>query len=38
MVREMKHTEIGEIPVEWEMQTFEETFRMLSKIHCPGQK
>ena len=30
MVREMKHTEIGDIPVDWEFQTFEETFRVLS--------
>lgn len=30
MVREMKHTEIGDIPVDWELQTFEETFRILS--------
>lgn len=26
----MKHTEIGDIPVDWELQTFEETFRVLS--------
>lgn len=30
MAREMKHTEIGDIPVDWELQTFEETFRVLS--------
>lgn len=30
MVREMKHTEIGDIPIDWELQTFEETFRVLS--------
>ena len=30
MVREMKHTEIGDIPKDWELQTFEETFRVLS--------
>lgn len=30
MVREMKHTEIGDIPANWELQTFEETFRVLS--------
>lgn len=30
MVRKMKHTEIGDIPVDWELQTFEETFRVLS--------
>lgn len=30
MVRELKHTEIGDIPVDWEIQTFEETFRILS--------
>lgn len=30
MVREMKHTEIGDIPVDWKLQTFEETFRVLS--------
>lgn len=35
MVRKMKHTEIGEIPVEWELQTFEETFRMLSNNTLP---
>lgn len=35
MVREMKHTEIGEIPAEWELQTFEETFRMLSNNTLP---
>lgn len=26
----MKHTELGDIPVEWKIQTFEETFRLLS--------
>lgn len=30
MVRELKHTEIGDIPVDWELQTFDETFRVLS--------
>ena len=25
-----KHTEIGDIPADWEIQTFEETFRILS--------
>lgn len=35
MVREMKHTEIGEIPAEWELQTFEETFRVLSNNTLP---
>lgn len=30
MVRELKHTEIGDIPVDWEFQTFEETFKILS--------
>lgn len=30
MVREMKHTEIGDIPADWELQTFEETFSVLS--------
>lgn len=30
MVREMKYTEIGDIPADWEVQTFEETFRVLS--------
>lgn len=35
MVREMKHTEIGEIPVEWKLQTFEETFRVLSNNTLP---
>ena len=35
MVREMKHTEIGEIPVEWKLQTFEETFCVLSNNTLP---
>lgn len=30
MVRELKHTEIGDIPVDWERQTFDETFRVIS--------
>ncbi len=30
MGREMKHTEIGDIPADWEVQTFEETFRVLT--------
>lgn len=30
MVRELKHTEIGDIPIDWEIQTFEETFSILS--------
>ena len=30
MGRRMKHTEIGDIPADWEIQTFEETFRVLS--------
>jgi type I restriction enzyme S subunit len=30
MVRELKHTKIGDIPVDWELQTFDETFRVLS--------
>lgn len=30
MVRELKHTEIGDIPIDWEIQTFEETFKILS--------
>lgn len=30
MVRELKHTEIGDIPIDWELQTFEETFSVLS--------
>lgn len=30
MVRELKHTEIGDIPVDWELQTFDETFRVIS--------
>lgn len=30
MVRELKHTEIGDIPVGWELQTFDETFRVIS--------
>ena len=35
MVREMKHTEVGEIPAEWKLQTFEETFRVLSNNTLP---
>lgn len=30
MVRGVKHTEIGDIPADWEIQTFDETFRVLS--------
>ena len=30
MVRELKQTEIGDIPVDWELQTFDETFRVIS--------
>lgn len=30
MVRELKHTEIGDIPADWEIQTFEETFSIFS--------
>lgn len=30
MEREIKHTEIGDIPVDWKFQTFDETFRVLS--------
>lgn len=30
MVRKLRHTEIGDIPVDWELQTFDETFRVLS--------
>lgn len=30
MEREIKHTEIGDIPVNWKFQTFDETFRVLS--------
>ncbi len=30
MVRDLKHTEVGDIPVDWEVQTFEETFKILS--------
>lgn len=30
MVKELKHTEIGDIPVDWELQTFDETFRVIS--------
>ena len=30
MVGELKHTEIGDIPVDWELQTFDETFRVIS--------
>ena len=35
MVREMKYTEIGKIPVEWRLQTFEETFCILSNNTLP---
>lgn len=35
MVREMRHTEIGDIPVDWKLQTFEETFRILSNNTLP---
>ncbi len=35
MVREIKHTEIGDIPLEWELQTFAETFRVLSNNTLP---
>lgn len=30
MGRRMKHTDIGDIPADWKLQTFEETFRVLS--------
>ena len=30
MVRKLRHTEIGDIPVDWKLQTFDETFRVLS--------
>ena len=30
MVRKLKRTEIGDIPIDWELQTFEETFNVLS--------
>ena len=30
MVRELKHTEMGDFPVDWQLQTFDETFRVLS--------
>ena len=30
MEREIKHTEIGDIPVDWKFQTFDKTFRVLS--------
>lgn len=29
MGRRMKHTDIGDIPADWKLQTFEETFRVL---------
>lgn len=35
MVRKTRHTEIGEIPAEWELQTFEETFCVLSNNTLP---
>lgn len=31
----MKHTEIGDIPADWVLQTFEETFRVLSNNTLP---
>lgn len=30
MGQRMKHTDIGDIPADWKLQTFEETFRVLS--------
>ena len=30
MVRKLRHTEIGDVPVDWKLQTFDETFRVLS--------
>ena len=30
MVRKLRHTEIGDIPVDWKLQTFDETLRVLS--------
>lgn len=30
MVRKLRHTEIGDIPVDWKLQTFDETFKVLS--------
>lgn len=30
MVKELKHTEFGDIPSDWSIQTFEETFKVLS--------
>lgn len=38
MVRKLKHTEIGDIPVEWEIQTFEETFKILSNNTLSREK
>lgn len=35
MVRERKQTQIGDIPEGWEVQTFEETFRMLPNNTLP---
>ena len=35
MTGETKHTEIGDIPGDWEIQTFEETFRILSNNTLP---
>lgn len=37
MVREMKHTEIGDIPADWELQTFGETFSILSNNTLPRE-
>ena len=30
MVKELEHTELGDIPADWGIQTFEETFKVLS--------
>jgi len=37
MVRKLKHTDIGDIPVDWELQTFDETFRVLSNNTLPRE-
>lgn len=35
MAGKMKHTEIGDIPVEWEIQSFKETFQILFNNTLP---
>ena len=37
MVNKVRHTELGDIPVDWKIQTFEETFRDCFKF-CVNTK